>query len=131
MEAVEVVLVDDDGKIAAGWSFERLMNNWGAKHNKAVYISASKQENTSQQEFDEGYQFLVTYEPRVIVCEDSSAERLFEAIANGTIFLDPAPKFVPADPSKNKRRAQWRVNDITRAVGNLYEHVRVCDLTNA
>lgn len=131
MEAVEVVLVDDDGKIAAGWSFERLMNNWGAKHNKAVYISASKQENTSQQEVEEGYQFLVTYEPRVIVCEDSSAERLFEAIANGIIFLDPAPKFVPADPSKNKRRAQWRVNDITRAVENLYEHVRVCDLTNA
>ena len=128
MGAVEVVLVDDHGKVAAGWSFERLMNNWGAKHNKAVYISASKTVNPNEQDRLEGYELLVSYEPRVIYCENSSAERLFEAISNGTIFLDPAPKFVPSDVSKNKRRAQWRVNDITRAVEHLYERVEVREL---
>ncbi len=128
MGSVEVVLLDDDGKVAAGWSFERLMNNWGAKHNKAVYISASKKDNPNQDDCSEGYELLVTYDPRVVYCENSSAERLFEAISNGTIFLDPAPKFVPSDVSKNKRRAQWRVNDITRAVEHLYERVQVFEL---
>ena len=129
MDAVEVVLVDDSGHIAAGWSFERLMNNWGAKHNKAVYLSAKKQKNPVEQEFAEGYEFQVTYASRVIFCEGSSAERMFKAIADGVIYLDPAPKFVPSDVSESKRRAQWRVNDITTAVGHLYESVRICDLS--
>lgn len=128
MGSVEVVLLDDLGRVAAGWSFERLMNNWGAKHNKAVYVSASKIDNPNPDDCSEGFELLVTYDPRVIYCENSSAERLFEAISNGTIFLDPAPKFVPSDVSKNKRRAQWRVNDITRAVEHLYEHVQVFEL---
>lgn len=128
MDAVEVVLVDDSGNIAAGWSFERLMNNWGAKHNKAVYLSAKKQRNPVEQEFAEGFEFQVTYASRVIFCEGSSAERMLKAIADGIIYLDPAPKFVPSDVSKNKRRAQWRVNDITSSVEHLYESVRILDL---
>ncbi len=130
MDAVEVVLVDDSGNIAAGWSFERLMNNWGAKHNKAVYLAAEKQKNPDQKEFSEGFEFQVTYASRVIVCEGSSAEQMLKAIADGIIYLDPAPKFVPSDVSKNKRRAQWRVNDITSAVEHLYDSVRICDLSN-
>lgn len=131
MDAVEVVLVDDSGTVAAGWSLERLMNNWGAKHNQAVYLSAEKHKNQDQQEFSEGFEFTVTYASRVIVCEGTSAERMLKAIADGVIYLDPAPKFVPADASKNKRRAQWRVNDITRAVEHLYESVQVCDLSQS
>lgn len=130
MEAVEVVLVDDAGFTAAGWSLERLMNNWGAKHNKAIYLAATKQTNPVAQEFAEGFEFQVAYSPRVIFCEGSSAERMLKAIADGIIFLDPAPKYVPSDASQNKRRAQWRVHDIISAVEHLYESVRVCDLSH-
>lgn len=123
MNGVEVVLEDDDGLIAAGWSLERLMNNWGVKHNEVVYISAARTDNENVVEVAQGFAYNVTFAPDVIWCRETSAERLLLAIANGTIFLDPAPKFVPGDPAKNKRRAQWRVNDITKAVHVLYEKI--------
>jgi hypothetical protein len=126
--AVEVVLEDDKGNVAAGWSLERLMNNWGVKHNQVVYVSASKNDNPDADEVKQGYDYVVTFAPRVIWCRETSAERLLNAICSGVIYLDPAPKFVPADPSKNKRRAQWRVNDITEAIKILYEHTESRDL---
>jgi hypothetical protein len=131
MNAVEVVLEDDCGFVAAGWSLERLMNNWGVKHNEVVYISASKTRNTNAAEVEQGFEYLVTFAPKVIWCRETSAEYLLKAIDNGVIYLDPAPKFVPGDASKNKRRAQWRVNDITKAIVALYDHIEVRDLTTA
>ena len=128
LNAVEVVLVDDDGFVAAGWSLERLMNNWGVKHNEVVYLSATKSDNQNDEERASGYAYTVSFAPRVHWCRDTSAEKLLDAINNGIIFLDPAPKFVPNDPSKNKRRAQWRVNNITKAVEALYDRIEWRDL---
>lgn len=129
MEGVEVVLTDANDYVAAGWSLQRLMNNWGAKHNETVYITAKKADNTVAAEVTEGYDFEVSFGSKVIWCKETSAERLLKAINDGVIFLDPAPKLVPDDSSKNKRRAQWRVNDITKAVHALYEKVEVRDLS--
>lgn len=129
MDAIEVVLEADDGSIAAGWSLERLMNNWGVKHNQAVFITAVRSSNTNLEEVSAGYGWTVQCSSRVIWCQQSSAARLLQAIQEGVIFLDPAPKLVPGDPSSNKRRAQWRVNDIGKAVHKLYEQVEILDLT--
>jgi hypothetical protein len=104
------------------------MNNWGAKHNKVVYLAATKQRNPNAVEFDNGFKIEVTFDPRVTFCKGSPAEKLFRAIDEGLIFLDPAPKFVPSRPSENHRRAQWRVNHINQAVHRLYESVRLVDL---
>lgn len=128
MNAIEVVLEDDNGEVAAGWSLERLMNNWGVKHNEVVYLSAAKTDNPNMDEVAQGFEYLVTFAPKVIWCRETSAENLLQAINKGEIFLDPAPKFVPGDPSKNKRRSQWRVNDITQVIKVLYEHIEVRDL---
>ncbi|WP_336356020.1 MvaI/BcnI family restriction endonuclease [Pseudomonas granadensis] len=129
MNAVEVVLLDPAGKVAAGWSLARLMNNWGAKHNEAVYISANKSNNTNAKDAELGFKYEITFASKVIWCGGTSAERLLEAICAGTIFLDPAPKFMANDRSKNKRRCQWRVNDINKAVHALYENVNFRDLS--
>lgn len=129
MEGVEVVLTDDDGNVAAGWSLSRLMNNWGAKHNETMYIVARKVNNLNAEDVAAGYAYQVIFEPKILWCRETSAERLLRAINSGVIFLDPAPKLVPSDSSKNKRRAQWRVNDITKAVHVLYEHIEMRDLT--
>ena len=123
LDAVEVVLLDDDGEVAAGWSLERLMNNWGVKHNEVMYIAATKQIATDKAEIAEGYGFNITFSPKVIWCRGTSAERLIDAIDSGVIFLDPAPKFVDEDPGKNKRRSQWRVNDVHKAIHALYDVV--------
>lgn len=129
MGAVEVVLTDDSGYVAAGWSLERLMNNWGVKHNEVIYLSAAKVANPNAAEVAQGFEYAVTFSPKALWCRETSAERLLEAIQSGVIFLDPAPKFVSAAPSKNKRRAQWRVNDITKAVHALYEDVEMRDIS--
>jgi hypothetical protein len=130
MDAVEVVLQDDQGFVAAGWSLERLMNNWGVKHNEAVYLSATKRPNPNMNEVAAGYKYEIEFAPTAIWCRETSAERMLKAISEGIIFLDPAPKFVEAEPSKNKRRAQWRVNDIGTAVHALYDSVEMLDLSS-
>jgi len=130
MDAVEVVLEDDAGVVAAGWSLERLLNCWGAKHNEVVYISANKEDNLNEAEKNNGFIYQVTFDPTVVWCRNTSAERMLKAIDTGVIFLDPAPKLHATDPSKSKRRAQWRVNDITKAVHSLYAHVDIKKLNN-
>ncbi|VXC60791.1 conserved hypothetical protein [Burkholderia sp. 8Y] len=128
MDAVEILLEDDHGFTAAGWSLERLMNCWGAKHNETVYVPATKATNPSSSEYAEGYEYLVTFGSKVMWCHETSAEQMLNAINDGLIFLDPAPKLHTSDPSKNKRRSQWRVNDITKAAPALYTRVEFRDL---
>ncbi len=131
MQSFDVVLIDDLGEIAAGWSYGRLNSCWGAKHNEAVYVPAVKQIQTDVDKRKQGYEFQVTFGPQVMWCKTTSADRLFRAIYNGTIFLDPAPKLNLTDPSKNKRRSQWRVNNITSAAYELYDEVVFTELPPA
>lgn len=130
MNAVEVVLIDDAGVVAAGWSLERLMNNWGAKHNEVVYISAEKSINRNAADLDKGFMYQVLFSPNVIWCHGTSAELLLKALADGVIYLDPGHKFVAHDRSKNKRRCQWRINDIRSSVHLFYRDAWDIDLAS-
>lgn len=131
MDGVEVALIDSDGEVAASWSLARLMNCWGAKHNEAVYIQASKVVNPNSLEAAEGYEHVITFGENVMWCRDTSAEKLLLAISKGTIYLDPAPKLHASEPRKNKRRSQWRVNDITKAAKDLYSVVEFKDISSS
>ncbi|MBJ7312181.1 MvaI/BcnI family restriction endonuclease [Rugamonas sp. CCM 8940] len=122
--AVDVVLTGPEGEVAASWSLERLMNCWGAKHNQVVYIKANKVPNPDAAQAAAGHEHLVTFERTVMWCRNTTAERLLNAICDGVIFLDPAPKLHATSSAKNKRRAQWRVNDITKAASALYSEVK-------
>jgi hypothetical protein len=123
LDTVEVALIGQDGDVAASWSLPRLMNCWGAKHNEVVYIRADKISNPDSVQTGEGYEHLITFGTTVMWCRQTSAERLLSAINDGTLYLDPAPKLHGSNPSKNKRRSQWRVNDIGQAAKVLYASV--------
>lgn len=129
LDRVDVALVAIDGTVAASWSLQRLMNCWGAKHNEVVYIPATKTTNPDSAEFIDGYEHHVTFGNTVMWCKTTTAERLLQAIEDGVIYLDPAPKLHATDASKNKRRAQWRVNDITKAAHALYSVVEMKAIT--
>lgn len=129
LDSIDVALVGPKGEVAASWSLERLMNCWGAKHNEVVYLTASKNTNPNVNEHAQGYEHLVTFGEKVMWCRDTTAEKLLNAINSGVIYLDPAPKLHATDPAKNKRRAQWRVNDITKAAHALYHHVEFRQIT--
>lgn len=125
---VHLGLFDDGGTLAAGWSLERMLNNWSSKHNEAVYVPAIKRQCDDPGLVGSGHRFTVEFADTVMWCRETSAERLFEALYNGTLFLDPAPKYSPVDPKLNKRRSQWRVNDIAAAAQDLYSDVRFLSL---
>lgn len=127
---VHVGLYDNEGHLAAGWSLERLLNCWSAKHNESVYVPASKSRCNDPDLEAAGHKFMVEFSDRVMWCRETSAEQLFGALYEGTLFLDPAPKYCPGDASLNKRRSQWRVNDITVAAKDLYTDVRIVSLSD-
>lgn len=128
---VHVGLYDDQGRLAAGWSLERLLNCWSAKHNESVYVRASKARCEDPELLAAGHKYMVEFSDRVMWCHETSAEQLFEALYAGTLFLDPAPKYCPENASLNKRRSQWRVNNISEAANDLYTDVRMVSLRDS
>ena len=120
--------MDDGENIAASWSVERLLNNWGVKHNESVYVPAKVTDNDISHELDVGYTRRVTFGNQVLWCKKTSLERMIRSIASGVIFLDPAPKYDPDNPRNNKRRSQWRINNIYRDSQHLYEEVKEVDI---
>lgn len=106
-----------------------MLNCWTSKHNEAVYVSALKTACEDEVLLSGGYKHMIVFSDEVLWCRETSAERLFEALYNGTLFLDPAPKYCPGNLKLNKRRSQWRVNDISEAAKDLYTDVRQISLT--
>lgn len=129
MDSVEVVLLDDNSIVAAGWSLERLMNNWDSKHNEVVYVAACKTKHSDPAKLTAGYKYEISFGETVMWCHQTSPDHLFRAIHNGTVYLDPAPKYVPNNAKDNKRRSQWRVNDIRKAAPLLYEQTNSVKLS--
>lgn len=125
MNAMSLVLEDEEGNTAASWSIEHLMNRWGAKHNEVVYIPATVTENEVPDEISAGFLKRVKFGSEVLWCFRSTVEDLIKAIHAGTIFLDPAPKYSEVDSKRNKRRTQWRLNNIYRAAPTLYERSEI------
>lgn len=128
---VHLGLFDDQDRLTAGWSLERMLNCWNSKHNEAVYIPAAKMACADPALLESGYRYMIEFSDDVMWCRQTSAEQLFEALYNGTLFLDPAPKYCPGNPKLNKRRSQWRVNDIRAAARDLYSDVRMISLKDA
>lgn len=121
---LQVVLVDDDNNIAASWSLARLFNNWGVKHNEVVYVPASVSDNEISAEIEAGFTKRVLFGNEVLWCYRSTLEIMIRAIVTGIIYLDPSPKLDPDNPKNNKRRSQWRINNIYRDSAKLYEEVQ-------
>lgn len=128
LENLSVVLEDDDENVAASWSVERLLNNWGVKHNESVYVPAKVSDNEIKEEYDAGFTRRVHFGNQVLWCKRTNLEKMIRSIACGVIFLDPAPKYDPDNPKNNKRRSQWRINNIFRDSHHLYEEVREVDI---
>lgn len=123
LNGLEVRLIDSKAAIAASWSIERLMNNWGVKHQSCVYLPCKVTPNEEQATIDEGYKKIVAFGGKVLWCKKTSMKHLLDSLESGTVFLDPAPKFDPENAKNNKRRSQWRVNDIYKCARDLYvEH---------
>ncbi|QTE80913.1 MvaI/BcnI family restriction endonuclease [Shewanella algae] len=127
-EELYIGMFDASGNLAAGWSMERILGGWGAKHNEAVYVPATRKNTENKDLKATGHKYEVCFDRNVVWCRGTNPKKLLDAILEHVIIIDPAPKYDPVNPKNNKRRTQWRVNDIHKAIPYLYDQKQEINL---
>jgi hypothetical protein len=105
-----IVLVDDNGIIAAQWNFANLIEHWNTKHAKAVYVPSETSDTPTR----------YRYSNTVMLCEGTDFLLFLKGVNDGVIYLDPAVKLENASAAKPvlKRRNQFRIKHT--AVSKIY-----------
>jgi hypothetical protein len=101
------------GKVAAGWSLEKLANCWNAKHASALYITfEGRESNDGLIEY--------RYASSWVQGRGTDVWRLLRAIDRGIVFYDPADTIYANN--RAKVRPQWRINasQLEEAMALLY-----------
>lgn len=116
-----LILRDQGGNIAAGWTFNKIVSHWSKKHAKTAYVTYLK----NGAENNISYQFG----PKILLCEGAELKPFLSSLYNGKIYYDPgvnqklvSGKWIPK--KRNQFRASW--NDI----GSLYKKYENIDFSN-
>jgi hypothetical protein len=114
-----VMLVDRADRVAASWSFAKLIDHWKRKHAKAAFVPSIMTKIPSVQ-----YQ----YGSHITLAEGGRFNLLLKAFAYGSVYYDPGIKLegISTGEPKLKRRSQFRVD--SRRLGSLYAAYRQVDL---
>jgi hypothetical protein len=110
-----IVLIDGANKVAAKWSFPKLLEHWNRKHDKAAFVPAEKHAATP---------LRYRYAPTVGLGTGTDFLRVLKAIAAGLLYYDPGLKLVIDSAGREtvKRRNQFRMN--SSALPSLYGNYR-------
>ncbi len=122
-----VLLLDDQERAMAGWSFTHLGEHWAKKHAGAAYV-----ETRGLQPGDSGYASGYVFGPQVGVGLGTSVLHLLGAVSRGTVHLDPGDRVNEAGAAK--ARTQWRVNGtmattLAGRLATLYDRFEMIDLS--
>lgn len=111
----EVALVDPEDRVAASWSFAKLMNHWRKKHANAAFIPSETRTDPLRQ---------YRYGTDVMLGEGAYFRRLLQAFQAGVVYYDPGIKLEQASSGspRLKRRSQFRVN--SAGLPSLYDSFR-------
>jgi hypothetical protein len=98
----QLQLVDEAKRLAAGWTFAKLIDGWKNKHEKAVYVPAMKRTKNSKCEFWFGN--------RIQLCHGADFLLVLKCLMSGDLFLDPGVKAEnwSAKQPNFKKRNQFR-----------------------
>lgn len=106
-----LLIRDDAGNVAAGWSFDKLLTHWSRKHARTAYIPYRKESH------DIPY---YTYGPNVHVCEGAELKRFLKALNESVIYHDPGINMKLNDGRwRAKKRNQFRI--AWKNVSRIYE----------
>ena len=115
-----VEIVDDEGTVAASWSFAKLIEHWSRKHALAVYVPSMKRDEPRRQ---------YRYGRHVRLARHTNGLMLLRAIASGAVYYDPAIKLeVNGTAEATKRRSQFRVH--SRELWRLYGAFESVDVSS-
>ncbi|WP_250437764.1 MvaI/BcnI family restriction endonuclease [Caballeronia sp. ATUFL_F2_KS9A] len=104
-------LLDSAGDIAAEWTFSGLVEHWGRKHAAVAYVPYAKTAETPPHYY---------YRTPVLLGEGTEFALFLQAMVDGAVIYDPAPKLVAASGplSRTKARSQFRIS--TKNLASLY-----------
>lgn len=115
-------LKNDNGEIAAGWTFSKLLNHWKNKHTKTCYVSYKDIQIEGHTHYHFG--------PKVCLAQGASIEKFLDALSTGIVVHDPGCKYA-VDPKtgnwKQKKRNQFRVSAANSPF--LYDDYKELDLS--
>ncbi len=112
----KIVLLTDEGKEAASWSFASLLKHWNRKHNQACYLP-SLSEVTETRRYK--------YANKAILGIGTDFTLFLSQMDKGNIYYDPGIKMenVSTKP-KIKRRSQFRIKS-----GQLKDLYKINEIT--
>ena len=116
-----IELRDDSGRVAARWSFTKLLEHWKKKHANAVYVPSIGYTFEVHGVLTKGYSF----NSQVHIGVGTTFDKFLNSVANGEVYYDPGIHLTPNVDSK--KRSQFRV--AAKNLGALYnrfEHIDVC-----
>jgi len=111
-------LRDENGNLAAGWSFNKILTHWSRKHSNTAYVGYSVEERDVRY-----YQFG----PEVYLCSGAGLKPFLRALYNDVVYYDPG---VNMKLGKSgwiaKKRNQFRVG--WKNIDGLYENTELINL---
>lgn len=113
-----VLLLDRNEKVAAGWSFAKLLEHWKTKHAQAAYVPCMKAKEAPLK-----YRFG----NNVLLGTGAEFKLLLHAIHEGKVVYDPG-SWLSGIRDQNyqwKKRSQFRVS--SRDLPALYKASRIVD----
>lgn len=106
-----IILVSDDGIIAAAWLFNDVISHWSRKHNQAVYVPSNKRNEPRLQ---------YSYGHIVLLAEKTDPLYLLRALAAQKVYYDPGIHLNNMSTKPfTKRRSQFRVH--SKDLNGLYK----------
>lgn len=113
-----VLLLDRNEKIAAGWSFAKLLEHWKAKHAQAAYVPCMKAKDGPLR-----YRFG----SNVLLGTGAEFKLLLQAIHDGKVVYDPGSWLSGIESGAHawKKRSQFRVS--SKNLPDLYKASRIVD----
>ncbi|MEO9527235.1 MULTISPECIES: MvaI/BcnI family restriction endonuclease [Pseudomonadota] len=113
-----IALLNRNEEVAALWKYTGILEHWKRKHAQAAYVPSLFRQPPPEYWFG----------PKVLLCEESDLTLFLRAIANGTIYYDPAIKLEnDGTPSMSiKRRSQFRIRH--DQLGSMYHQTELVEL---
>jgi hypothetical protein len=113
-----IALVSRTGEVAALWQFTGMIEHWNRKHAQAAYVPSLFRSPPPE----------YRYGPKIMLCEKTDFMLFVKAVADGTVYYDPAIKVERASSARPviKRRSQFRIRH--DQLGNMYHQNEYIEL---
>ena len=108
-----LLLVDESGNVAAGWTYSKILEHWKKKHSRTCFVSYSKQDNNG---------IFFQFGPLVRLAEGAGIKNYLHSLFVQAVYYDPGINMKFIDGKwKPKKRNQFRIK--WKDIEALYESV--------